>query len=226
FTLAIGEFGGKYGHDGEEKDKAWQDALVDYFIDKKIYNFFYWSWNPNSGDTGGLLQDDWTTIWQDKYDNLKRLMDVCDAAIPGMCTYSINPVSKDFPASGDIQTITITVSAETCAWTVSEDMDWITVSGTGSTGSGNVTVSASPNTGASRSGTVIIAGQSFSVSQEAVIKGDINGDGVICLADAILALQVVAGYPQTGLNLAADVDDDGKIGMAEVIYVLQQVAGF
>lgn len=27
---------------------------------------FYWSWNPNSGDTGGILNDDWTTVRQDK----------------------------------------------------------------------------------------------------------------------------------------------------------------
>ena len=39
--------------------------------------FFYWSWNPNSGDTGGILQDDWTQIWQDKVDNLDRLMTSC-----------------------------------------------------------------------------------------------------------------------------------------------------
>ena len=22
----------------------------------------WWSWNPNSGDTGGLVQDDWATV--------------------------------------------------------------------------------------------------------------------------------------------------------------------
>jgi hypothetical protein len=51
--------------------------LIDYFIDKQICHFFYWSWNPNSGDTGGILQDDWTQIWQDKFDNLDRLMTSC-----------------------------------------------------------------------------------------------------------------------------------------------------
>jgi endoglucanase len=25
-------------------------------------SFTYWSWNPNSGDTGGIANDDWTTI--------------------------------------------------------------------------------------------------------------------------------------------------------------------
>jgi endoglucanase len=25
-------------------------------------SFTFWSWNPNSGDTGGILNDDWTTV--------------------------------------------------------------------------------------------------------------------------------------------------------------------
>ncbi len=72
--IVIGEFGGKYGHGGDPKDVIWQNAIVDWFKQNGFYNFFYWSWNPNSGDTGGILQDDWVHIWKDKYDNLKRLM--------------------------------------------------------------------------------------------------------------------------------------------------------
>jgi len=70
-----GEFGGRYGHGGDAKDKIWQDAFVNYLISKGINNFFYWSWNPNSGDTGGILQDDWNTVWDDKLALLRRLMD-------------------------------------------------------------------------------------------------------------------------------------------------------
>lgn len=33
-------------------------------------SFTYWSWNPNSGDTGGIANDDWTTINQPKQDIL------------------------------------------------------------------------------------------------------------------------------------------------------------
>lgn len=31
----------------------------------------YWSWNPNSGDTGGILKDDWLTVNTAKYNLIK-----------------------------------------------------------------------------------------------------------------------------------------------------------
>ncbi|MGZ8218613.1 cellulase family glycosylhydrolase [Methylomagnum sp.] len=73
YAVAIGETGGRYGHGGSAKDKLFQDALVGYLGGKGITDVFYWSWNPNSGDTGGILQDDWKTVWQDKLDLLGRL---------------------------------------------------------------------------------------------------------------------------------------------------------
>jgi len=84
-TLAPGEFGGRYGHGGDPADVTWQDALIDYFIDKDICDVFYWSWNPNSGDTGGILKDDWNSIWIDKLENLSRLKDSCGLDGPAAC---------------------------------------------------------------------------------------------------------------------------------------------
>ncbi|HAJ63533.1 MAG TPA: glycoside hydrolase, partial [Cyanobacteria bacterium UBA8543] len=34
----------------------------------------YWSWNPNSGDTGGILQDDWQTVQTAKQELLQGLL--------------------------------------------------------------------------------------------------------------------------------------------------------
>ncbi len=64
------EFGGRYLN----KDKTLQDALVTYLVQKGIHNFFYWCLNPNSGDTGGILEDDWKTVREDKVALLRRLM--------------------------------------------------------------------------------------------------------------------------------------------------------
>ncbi|MEY4768775.1 MAG: hypothetical protein RL637_1414, partial [Pseudomonadota bacterium] len=73
YTINVGEFGGKFGHGGLAKDKIWQQAFVNYLLENKLTDGFYWAWNPNSGDTGGILQNDWLTPWQDKMDLLLTL---------------------------------------------------------------------------------------------------------------------------------------------------------
>lgn len=77
----IGEFGGKFGTDGAgnvgvapnaEYESQWLyhlelylngdfngDGTRDLPEGKEGLSFSYWSFNPNSGDTGGLVQDDW-----------------------------------------------------------------------------------------------------------------------------------------------------------------------
>jgi endoglucanase len=65
YAVVLGETGGKYGA-GVPKDKTFQDALFAYLRQRGLRDVFYWSWNPNSGDTGGILNDDWTTVRQDK----------------------------------------------------------------------------------------------------------------------------------------------------------------
>ncbi len=72
YTVMLGEFGGRYG-EGDPRDRAWQDALVHYLISKRVRSGFYWSWNPNSDDTGGLLQDDWHSLQAEKVALLRRL---------------------------------------------------------------------------------------------------------------------------------------------------------
>lgn len=58
-----------------------------------------------------------------------------------------------------------------------------------------------------------------------VTKGDCNRDGKVDLADAVLALQVLAGIaPSVPIYDEADVNGDQRIGLEEVIYVLQKVA--
>ena len=73
YALVIGEWGGRY----QGKDAAWQNAFIDYLVKKDICNSFYWSWNPNSGDTGGVLQDDWRSLRQDKVELLQGYASRC-----------------------------------------------------------------------------------------------------------------------------------------------------
>jgi endoglucanase len=96
-AVIFGEFGGKYGHGGSAKDKIWQDALVDYMTNKGLTNFFYWTWNPNSGDTGGILKDDWSSIWDDKLALLKRLMGNTSSNTSGAITPTSNTSTNTVP---------------------------------------------------------------------------------------------------------------------------------
>ena len=91
------------------------------------------------------------------------------------CTYSVNPTSQSFPSGGGSGTVDVTTT-NGCAWTaVSNNAAWITVTG-GAAGSGNGTVSfrAAANTGAARSGTITIAGQTFTVSETLACTYNIN----------------------------------------------------
>ena len=55
---------------------------------------------------------------------------------------------------------------------------------------------------------------------------DIDGNGVIDLSDAVLALKIADSYiHQPGVYRFNDVNIDGRTGIEEVIYVLQVVAG-
>lgn len=76
--LVLGEFGTTLK---DPRDRTWLRELMKY-LGKGIngISFTYWSWNPNSGDTGGILNDDWKTINQEKHQYLAPYL------IPGTTT--------------------------------------------------------------------------------------------------------------------------------------------
>jgi hypothetical protein len=82
------------------------------------------------------------------------------------CTYTINPTSQNFIASGGSSTVAVTTQTG-CTWTAVSNDVWITVtSGASGTGSGNVGFSVAVNASSSlRTGTITIAGQTFTVTQ-------------------------------------------------------------
>ena len=92
-------------------------------------------------------------------------------ATPPACTYAIDPMSASAPAGGATGSVAVTTGSA-CAWTASSNAAWITVtsaSGGGGTGNGTVTYSVAANTGAARTGSITIAGQTFTVTQAAAI---------------------------------------------------------
>lgn len=68
--VLLGEFGGKLE---TEEDRAWLRSLMAYLRERDI-GWVWWSWNPNSGDTGGILKDDWVTVNEPKMDFLREAL--------------------------------------------------------------------------------------------------------------------------------------------------------
>ena len=83
------------------------------------------------------------------------------------CSYSLSAPSASVASGG--ATNGVLVSADTgCSWTAASNVDWITVeTGLTGSGSGSVSYTVAPNTGAARSGTLSIAGLTFTVTQDA-----------------------------------------------------------
>jgi endoglucanase len=102
-TIVPSEFGGRYRD--INNDKAWQIAIIDYFIEKRICNTFFWSLNPESGDTGGILKDDWLSINEDKLANLKRLYKSCELT-PSNVEVVVSPVLTPTPTPVPVPTPT------------------------------------------------------------------------------------------------------------------------
>lgn len=66
----IGEFGTR---DQTTSDQQWLATMTSYLGANGV-NFAFWCLNPDSGDTGGILQDDWITVNQDKQALLAPLL--------------------------------------------------------------------------------------------------------------------------------------------------------
>jgi len=90
-------------------------------------------------------------------------------APPASCSYSLSPKNDNAPVLGGTGTVDVDTT-NACPWTASSNASWITVtSGASGTGDGRVGYLVLPNIGGSRSGTLTIAGQAFTVTQAALV---------------------------------------------------------
>lgn len=100
------------------------------------------------------------------------------------CTYEISPESESMPAPGGVFEVTLT-TASGCSWTAESQSSWLTVvSANSGSGPGSIGISVAPNPDAnSRTGSVVVAGQTLTVNQAASsasfstvsIEGGISG---------------------------------------------------
>lgn len=77
--LLIGEWGGFM----TEPNLTWMTYLRQYISENKI-NHTFWCFNANSGDTGGLVLDDFTTWDTDKYEFVKEVLWQKDGKFVGL----------------------------------------------------------------------------------------------------------------------------------------------
>ncbi|HME10715.1 MAG TPA: BACON domain-containing protein [Bryobacteraceae bacterium] len=108
-----------------------------------------------------------------------------------LCSYSILPTQNSFLVAGGTGQVSVTATSG-CPWSAASNAAWITVtSGSSGTGSGTVGYSIMANSGsAGRTGTLTIAGQTFTVTQagaspvSAISRVGIFRQGFLWILDA------------------------------------------
>jgi endoglucanase len=86
--VLIGEFGSTLA---DPRDETWMRTLLNYLgTGNTGVSFTFWSWNPNSGDTGGILNDDWTTVNTRKQNILQPFLVGSDTPPPPPTTTTSN----------------------------------------------------------------------------------------------------------------------------------------
>jgi hypothetical protein len=90
------------------------------------------------------------------------------------CSYTLAPTSASVPAEGATGQIVIG-TLPTCPWTAQSFASWLSVTPASGAGPGSVTYTAAANTnGPARTGTLVIAGLTFTVSQAAPPPPDLT----------------------------------------------------
>ena len=183
-----------------------------------------WIWNLGSGDgqkkvyvqfrdnAGNWSQSYSYTLTLDTTTPVLNLSTLSDGAYTDNSTLNISGTIND--VTSGVKTLTINGTA-------------VTVQGgsfnhtiTLKSGANVITTIATDNAGNAATDTRTIV---YDIAPTP--KGDINGNSVVDIADAVMALQIVSRVtPAQPINKNADVDGDAKIGLQEVIYILQKVA--
>ncbi|MGE0450615.1 MAG: BACON domain-containing carbohydrate-binding protein [Vicinamibacterales bacterium] len=94
-----------------------------------------------------------------------RIVTVTQAGPPPACTYAISPSSLSVDRPPTTVPVSLTTAAG-CAWIASTEENWLAVTPVDGSGSTSLTVSVDRLTGnGTRTGTVTIAGQTFTITQ-------------------------------------------------------------
>jgi uncharacterized protein (TIGR03437 family) len=115
------------------------------------------------------------------------------------CTFMRSPGAQGFTAAGGSGSIQVNAAAP-CKWTAVSNANWLTLTA-GATGTGNGTVNytVAANPGATRTGTLTVAGQTFTVTQLATQASLVTVSAASFLGGE-LALESIASVFGTALS--------------------------
>ncbi|MDQ2947406.1 MAG: putative Ig domain-containing protein [Acidobacteriota bacterium] len=124
---------------------------------------------------------------------------------PGVaCSYILSATTQTFSATGGMGTLSVTTPTG-CAWTAVSNASWITINfGANNSTNANVGYMVAPDTGAARSSTLVIAGQTYTVNQSGTVGG---GGGALMivtgsnLPPATVGIPYAATFAATGGQL-------------------------
>ena len=245
YPLLMGEWGGFIDkeHDPTGENKHWMQELRDYMIDKRIHHTF-WCFNENSGDTGGLVYDDFGKWDEEKYEFVKPALWQTDGGafigldhqIPlgqngitvadyysGQSTPRPTTAPTEPPVTTEATTPAVTTEATTAATTIAttaatEAPTTVTTPVT------TKEVINDPATTPTEPQTAAPSGGNGDKS-----PGDANLDGKVNVADAVGVLQYIANktkYPLEPQGLInADVDGTSGITGNDAITIQKIDAG-
>ncbi len=131
----------------------------------------HWKADEQSGVYIGIMDPTLTsgqrkTMTSNDLQMLETIGYTISGTLPTPCTYSILPTNASFGTAGGPGSVNVDASPNTCTRTATSNASWLTItSGATGTGDGAVNYSVAANTGGSRSGTLTIAGQTFTVNQ-------------------------------------------------------------
>jgi aryl-phospho-beta-D-glucosidase BglC (GH1 family) len=228
--LLLGEFGSKLE---STSDEQWLDKLTDY-IDGDLnldgvrdvpasqlgMSWTYWSLNPNSGDTGGILKDDWTTV------DTAKMAYIQASQAPLIGSGAAASQRIDFPITlSEAPTSAVSVTWGTANGTALAGINYLSASGVLTIPAGqlqgqvSVVVPAQAATG-TKQFTVQLSAPVGATLLDSIATGtlrtacanDLDGNGVVDGAD--LGRLLGAWGPCSGCN--TDLDGDGATGGSDL----------
>ncbi len=119
-----------------------------------------------------------------------------------LCTYGLSAASQSFSALSGTGSFNITALTG-CTWNATTTANWVTITQGSGNGNGTVQFSVTANGGAARTGTISIAGQSFTVNQAA------NAAPTITPASALIRQQ---GATAAATTIATVSDAETAVG--------------